>query len=524
MTKRLTDLLAILFKRRQLVRARVPSGFLVAILAVAVMAVSPMESVAQRSSTSSGNTKRTERTSTRSKDKAVSTKGKRTSKARSTGSRSRKSAARAAGRVIQDARSNRKSSNERARGDRSRGEQPRSADQRTRSDRSRSGSEGVRGTTRTSSDRGVRSNGSRSEGVRSGSDRNRGNRDTRSVVSKDRSRDQRATNGRDRRAGSSARTGERVLDRSSNGRVAAARGASRTSRDRNIVIDGRRARLSLPGVQANWRSYGDRHVRFRTRLHVRPTRYYHRPHTHISVHIAWPWKVRYQRHWSPRYRYRQVVIVKSDWNRSYRTSRIEMETTYRHRVRFATDEYAVLDIDIEQVALYDNGRYIGMVDRIPAHLSSIEATVFRNGDIAFDRDIFLVGDRRSGFEIISTPFYDGYAGQGYRYGDDVRVGQVDLRRHRVRSKGYSRLFDPNRWRGHAPISLLPEDEGWLWDFGADAISAACDDYDAYYGFGAGHSGGWSSRDAFETQSTYGYDTAFGAHFNVERSATIRRVE
>lgn len=201
-----------------------------------------------------------------------------------------------------------------------------------------------------------------------------------------------------------------------------------------------------------------------------------------------------------------------------------METTYRHRVRFATDEYAVLDIDIEQVALYDNGRYIGMVDRIPSSLSSIEATVFRNGDIAFDRDVFLVGDRQAGFEIISTPFYDGYAGQGYRYGDDVRVGKVNLRRNRVSSRSYSRLFDPNRWRGYAPISLLPEDEGWLWDFGADAISAAYDDYDAYYGFGAGASGGWSSRDAFETQSSFGYETAFGAQFNMERTASIRRVE
>jgi len=234
--------------------------------------------------------------------------------------------------------------------------------------------------------------------------------------------------------------------------------------------------------------------------------------------------VRYQRSWSPRYRYRQVVIVHADWNRSQRTSRIEMETTYRHKVRFATDDYAVLDIDIEQIALYDNGRYVGMVDRIPAHLSSIEATVFRNGDIAFDRDIFLVGDRRSGFEIISTPFYDGYAAQGYQYGDDVRVGQVDLRRNRVRSKGYSRLFDTRRWQGYAPISLLPEDEGWLWDFGADAISAAYDDYDAYYGFGGGAGGSYQSREAYEAQSDYAYETAFGAQFNVERTATIRRVE
>ena len=494
MTNILTHFLQLIFRRRvQRVPVRVHRGLFIAILATAVMAVSPLDTWAQRGSTSSGKTKRTERTVDRSKRSNKATPAKRSSRTKSSRAdrtRSRASTARKAGRVIQDARAGRKNSNARSGSDRNRN----SSNARSSGDRDRNSSD-----------------------ARSSRDRSRENASARS--------NQRASKTRDHRGASAGRTGQRVLDRSANGRVAAARGASRSSRDRNLVISGRRARLSLPGVRASWRSQGNRHVRFRTRLHVSPKRYYYRsPHKHISVHIAWPWKVRYHRHWSPRYRYRQVVIVNADWNSSYRTSRIEMETTYRHRVRFATDEYAVLDIDIEQVALYDNGRYIGMVDRIPSSLSSIEATVFRNGDIAFDRDVFLVGDRQAGFEIISTPFYDGYAGQGYRYGDDVRVGKVNLRRNRVSSRSYSRLFDPNRWRGYAPISLLPEDEGWLWDFGADAISAAYDDYDAYYGFGAGASGGWSSRDAFETQSSFGYETAFGAQFNMERTASIRRVE
>ena len=290
------------------------------------------------------------------------------------------------------------------------------------------------------------------------------------------------------------------------------------------MLQGDRSRLSLPGVRATWRSNGHQHARYRTRLTLAPTFVYVRPASRIHVHIAWPWEVRYTRHWSPRYRYRQVVIVRSDWERSSRESRIEMETTYRHRVRFANADYAVLDIDVEQIAIYDNGRFLGLVERIPNHLSSIEATVFRNGDIAFDRDLFLVGDRRAGFEIISTEFDDGYAGQGYRYGDDIRVGRVDLKRGRVRSADYSRLFDPNRWQGFAPISLLPEDEGWLWDFGADAISAAHDDYDAYYGQGNGAWRGYRSDAALTTENRFRYDAAFGASFNVERKAEIRRVE
>ncbi len=473
MTNVFTQLLRSIVKRRiQLAPVRVHRGFFIAVLAAAVMAVSPLESWAQRSSTSSGKSNRSERTVDRSKRTTKATSVKRSSESKSSRAAragSRAKTVREADRLIQNSRAGRKSSDARSSGSRDRDE------------------------------RRVGASGNRS--------------------------DQRTSKASAGRVSNEGRTGQRVLDRLANGRVAAARGASQTQRDRNIVISGRRARLSLPGVRASWRSHGDRHVRFRTRIHVSPSRYYyHRPHRHISVHIAWPWKVRYHRHWSPRYRYRQVVIVKADRNSSYRTSRIEMETTYRHRVRFATDEYAVLDIDIEQVALYDNGQCIGMVDRIPSDLSSIEATVFRNGHIAFDRDIFLVGDRRAGFEIISTPFYDGYAGQSYRHGDDVRVGKVDLHSNRVRSKSYSRLFDPNRWRGYAPISLLPEDEGWLWDFGAEAISAAYDDYDAYYGFGAGSSGMWSSRDAFETRSSFEYETAFGAQFNLERTASIRRVE
>ena len=232
---------------------------------------------------------------------------------------------------------------------------------------------------------------------------------------------------------------------------ASSRGSVGSSgRSDRIVINGRRARLSLPHVRATYRSHGNSHVRFRTRIHVPSRRVvYHRPHTRINVHLTWPWTIRYQRHWSPRYTYRQVVVVRSDWGRSHRTSRIEMETTYRHQVRWANDEYAVLDVSIEKIALYDNGRYIGMVDRIPEHLSRIEATVFRNGDIAFDRDVFLVGDRRDGFELISTSFQDGYAGSGSGWDQDMAVGRIYLRSQKVGLHGTAAFTT------RVPIEAMP---------------------------------------------------------------------
>ena len=456
-----------------LVPVHVQSFSVLALMVLTVMAMSPQVVSAQRSSTSRGST---ERKTERSASTRSASKGRSGSKARSAGV-----ATRAAGKAIRSA----------VRANASRKATQRGVDRRAASSAA-SGAVAWRGAER------AIEQANRSSDASSASS-SRGNR--------------------------SSRVGARVLDRSDNGRIGAARGAtSANRRDGRVVLNGDRSRLSLPGVRATWRSSGHQNVRYHTRLTLAPNFIYVRPSSRIHVHVAWPWEVRYHRHWSPRYRYRQVVIVRSDWGRSSRESRIEMETTYRHRVRFANEDYAVLDIDVEQIAIYDNGRYLGMVEQIPSHLSSIEATVFRNGDIAFDRDLFLVGDRRAGFEIISTEFDDGFAGQGYRYGDDIRVGRVDLKHGRVRSADYSRLFDPNRWQGFAPISLLPEDEGWLWDFGADAISAARDDYDAYYGFGDGARSGYRSESALTSENRFRYDAAFGASFNVERKAEIRRVE
>lgn len=506
----ITDFIRRFRRRRQVLSPIRIRAFSMATLMVLTMAtVSPQLAHAQRGSTSKG---KTERSSERRVERGSKSSSKARSGSNASRSRSRSEAVRSAGKAIESAR--------KASANRSRSQSARATSRSGRSNAGERGSQAERGRAGKAVDRSSRTD-----------------RSNRPVI-----QDRSAASSRDR---SSGRVGERVLDRSANGRVAAGRGATdvqrdsrvgkrgnnrsirdnrSNNRDRQVVLNGRRARLSLPGVRATWRSSGHQHVRYRTRVTLAP-RYVHvRPHRHINVHIAWPWQVRYTRHWSPRYRYRQVVVVRADWGHSHRTSRIEMETTYRHRVRFANEDYAVLDIDIEQIALYDNGRYIGMVDRIPDHLSSVEATVFRNGDIAFDRDIFLVGDRRAGFEIISTEFYDGYAGQGYRYGDDISVGRVDLRNGRVRSVGRSRLFNPNSWRGFAPISLLPEDEGWLWDYGSDAISAVYDDYDAYYG---GSNAGWSrsrAEEARRAENRFDYDTEFGASFSVNRTAEIRRVE
>jgi len=201
-----------------------------------------------------------------------------------------------------------------------------------------------------------------------------------------------------------------------------------------------------------------------------------------------------------------------------------METTYRHQLKYAGDDYAVLNIEIEQIALYDGDRFLGSVDRIPAHLARMEATVFLNGDVAFDRDIFIVGDRNAGFELISTEFSGGYAGSDFGSGGDYWAGRLNLRSGKVSSMSRSRLFNPRSYRGYAPISLLPEHEGWLWDYGSDAVSAISDDYDHYYGYSSAGGAGYRSTEAVTSSTDYAYSTAFGADFSVNRTSEIRRIE
>jgi hypothetical protein len=212
-----------------------------------------------------------------------------------------------------------------------------------------------------------------------------------------------------------------------------------------------------------------------------PPVYHHRPH--VQINVVWPWKNRYHRKWKPYYKYRQVVYVEVGWGGHRRQARVDVRTNYHQQVRYADERRAVVDIYLDEIEVYEDGYYVGRVRRIPDHLSHIEATVYRNGEVAFDRDVFLVGDSRSGFEMISTRPYDGYILDQYDRSHGLKAGQLNFRRSRVEPLRYSRLFDPYDFRGYAPISLLPEDRNLVADFGYESISYGYydDQYDPYYG-------------------------------------------
>ncbi|MEZ4699565.1 MAG: hypothetical protein R2834_04480 [Rhodothermales bacterium] len=212
--------------------------------------------------------------------------------------------------------------------------------------------------------------------------------------------------------------------------------------------------------------------------------YYRRNRPDVHVSVRWPWQYRYQRHWEPHYRYRQVVYLEVGWGSRRRTIDVDVRTRYHQRVRNANGRYAEVDIFIDAIEIYRNGRFMGEVNRIPNDLAHIVATIYRDGDVAFDRDVFLVGDPVVGFEMISTRSYDGYILDRYRDSHGYRVGELNLRRQRVYSRRHSRLFNPRDFNGYPPISLLPDDRNLLADFGDDALSYRYyrdDDYDPYFG-------------------------------------------
>jgi len=302
---------------------------------------------------------------------------------------------------------------------------------------------------------------------------------------------------------------------------------------RNRNVDVRQGPYVKPKPRV---TYPDHRVYHRYPKYTKRVAY--RPNIHL--HIQWPWLVRYERHWAPRYRYRQVVYVDAGWGRNRRNARIEVQTYYQHRVIRATDDYAELEIKVEQIELFRDGVFYGQVDRIPSDLGRIRATVYRNGRVDFDRDVFLVGDPGAGFEMISTRHYGGYILDSYRRSDGMRVGELNLRRSRVDEKGRSRLFDPRDFNGFVPISLLPEDDGWLWDFGDEAMSAYYDDYDYYYGSGDGYGGGYAPNNSvrqngvggqaglqvepFRQQEELQFKTQQGASIQLKRDTEIQRIK
>ena len=368
----------------------------------------------------------------------------------------------------------------------------------TRGDRSNTGSSATsrERQDRSSADRdatGDRSRNDRGAGVLDG-DRGRAGTGGRQIDSNNRG----AGGEADRDRGDDGRDRGRDSDGDSNPRDGDRDGRDRDGRDHDRDRDRDRDRDGRDWDGRDWDRDRDRNYRDRDRDHRDRDRRHdggpiiidRHPHNNhwgrprIDVDIHWPWVHRHQRKWSPRYRYRQVVFVDAGWSGSHRESRLDLRTYYRHRVIDASPRRAVVDIQIDRIEVYEDGYFIGEVRHIPDELARIRAVVDRRYGVEFNRDVFLLGDPYAGFEMISTRSYDGFVLNKYQRSHGVRVGALDLRRERVVPVRRSKFFDPHDFSGFVPMNLLPEDAGWLIDYGYDSYSGHYwgDDDRYYYGF------------------------------------------
>lgn len=353
---------------------------------------------------------------------------------------------------------------------------------------------------RSSANRGRTSNDDRSAGSsrqtntgRSSSSRDRSTTRT-TTRETTRTTTRNTNNTRTTREGSTGRRNTNNSQVNNGRRGSSGRGTVDARRNTGVYVDNsrRNARRDATGVRVlparnyGWRNtrdhyvYKNRHWKYKNhRVYVNPV-YHHRPH--VQVNVVWPWQNRYQRQWRPSYRYCQVVYVESNYRGNYRRAKVDIRTNYHHEVRYADHRKAVVDIYLDEIEVFENGYYLGKVKRFPRDLEHIEATIYRNGDIVYDRDVFIVGDPQAGFELIATRSYDGYVMDHYDRSHGMEVGRLNFRRKRVDSRRYSKLFDPYGYNSYTPISVLPDDEQLL-DFGYDAISYHHydDNYDPYYG-------------------------------------------
>lgn len=161
--------------------------------------------------------------------------------------------------------------------------------------------------------------------------------------------------------------------------------------------------------------------------------------------------------WSPLLRFRQRVRVESDRRYGYGTSVLELRTHYRQRRVGSGARYGErLELQVERLDAYQDGRYLGSVDQydLPERFRRVHATLQESGRLRLEGDLLLVGEAGVGFELIRFDGSDFYGSWRRQY--DALT--LDFARSRARALGWSRLFNPYDYRGYAPVSIVPDVE------------------------------------------------------------------
>ena len=163
--------------------------------------------------------------------------------------------------------------------------------------------------------------------------------------------------------------------------------------------------------------------------HYHPRRYYYHSGPAFGFYIRIPVIQWFHRAPRRRYVYRQVVSTTINGS-YYSTTGLDIRTTFERRTRDVRHDRVDVEFEIKSIEIWDGDRFVGVIDHLPKHLRRVNARVYNDGFVDFDRMVYVIGDPDTGFEVVSLR----YSGLGTEssYADlDVRAGAVDFGRREV---------------------------------------------------------------------------------------------
>lgn len=169
---------------------------------------------------------------------------------------------------------------------------------------------------------------------------------------------------------------------------------------------------------------------------------------------VWPWWRWYQAGVSPQFAYRQVV--ETGRRRGRRAQRFEIRTRYRYVPRRVSRRVADVDVLITGIDVYQRGRFVGSIERIPPRLRRTRARIFRNRPARIDREIAVIGGGGYGYELLALR-----PGRVWQRPTVLAAARVNIRRGAAIPVRRSTLISSRRSRYLAPIPLLPPDVGQI---------------------------------------------------------------
>lgn len=172
----------------------------------------------------------------------------------------------------------------------------------------------------------------------------------------------------------------------------------------------------------------------------------------VAPSRVWPWWRWYRTGISPQFAYRQVV--ETGPRRGRRAQRFEIRTRYRYVPRRVSRRVADVDVLITGIDVYQRGRFLGSIERIPPRIRRTRARIFRNRPARIDREVAVIGGGGFGYELLALR-----PGRVWQRPAVLAAARVNVRRGAAIPVRRSSLVYARGARYLTPIPLLPPDIG-----------------------------------------------------------------